>query len=153
MKVPDDRETAVIDGLTREQVVRSIADCQRKAAKIGLTPSAEEKNMLMVYRTLYENRKALLESLKEGHPELWTDFLDPARHPEAPTGDAADQPDEAKLLAEISHYRNEAAKHANQDDAHEQNLHLAYALLARHRGQQLDALRQAKNSSEENPPD
>ncbi len=149
MKVPYDQDQAVIDELTQEQVLRSIVHCQRKAAEIGLTPSAHEKNMLTVYRALYENRKALLESMKEGRPELWTDFLDRVDHSGAVIDGTAGQPDESKLRAEIRHYESEASRLARETGTHEQNLHLAYALLARHRSQQLDALRKSHPSGKE----
>ena len=142
-----------VDGPTTEQVVRSIAHCQRKAAEIGLTPSEKERNMLTVYRALYENRKALLESIKDGHPELWTDFLDNPHHTEPPVDSQAARPDETRLLTELRHYRSEASKHANRKGAHEQNLHLAYALMARHRSQQLEALKQSESPDEEIAPD
>ena len=153
MKKRNEKHKTAIDGLTRGQVVRSIAHCQRKAAEIGLTPSPREKNMLPVYRSLYENRKALLESMKEGHPELWTDRLDDPRQHEKSVGSAPEQLDETKLLAELSHYQREASKLADEDGTHEQNLRLAYALLARHRSQQLETLRQSDSAGEENTPD
>ena len=153
MKEPNNKFKAAINGLTKEQVVRSIAHCQRKAAEIGLTPSAEQRNMLTVYRALYENRKALLESLKEGQPELWTDFLDSPHHQHPPLDSPATSADESRLVAELSHYQEEASRLANQEGTHEQNLHLAYELMAQHRSRQLEALRQTRNSSEEDAPD
>ena len=143
MKERDKKHGTTIEGLTTVQVVRSIAHCQRKAAEIGLTPSPREKNMLPVYRALYENRKALLESMKEGHPELWTDHLDDLQQHEQSAGSAPEQLDETKLLAELTYYQREASKLANEEGADEQNLRLAYVLLARHRSQQLEALRQS----------
>ena len=152
MKERDEKHRTAIEGLTTVQVVRSIAHCQRKAAEIGLTPSPREKNMLPVYRALYENRKALLESMKEGHPELWTDLLDDRPQHEKLVDSAPEQLDETKLLAEPSHYQREASKLANEEGTHEQNLRLAYALLARHRSQQLETLRPSDSSGEENTP-
>ena len=148
MKERNEKHRAAIDGLTTAQVMRSIAHCQRKAAEIGLTPSPREKEMLPVYRALYENRKALLESIKEGHPELWTDRLDDLQQHEKSVASTPEQLDETKLLAELSHYQREASRLADEKGTNEQNLRLAYALLARHRSQQLEALRQSDGAGE-----
>ena len=149
MKGPENKARAAADELTTQRIVRSIADCQRKAAAIGLTPSAKERNMLAVYHALYDSRKALLESLKEGQPELWTDFLDSRKQQRLPVDSSARAPDKNQLLAELSDYREQASRLAKNGGPQEQALRLAYDLLARHRRQQLEILGQEHGAHEE----
>ena len=52
MKQQHTQEVTSIGGVSVEQVVRSIAHYQRKAAEIGLKPTKQEKDLLPVYRNL-----------------------------------------------------------------------------------------------------
>ena len=146
MKRQSTQKDNSIDELSLDQIVRSIAHCQRKAAEIGLRPTKQQKDLLPVYRNLYESRRALLEAVKEGHPELWTDFLD-HEHPNIRVGERSPvKLTEAELMEEISRYENKATKLGEADGVHEHNLRLAYKLMARHRSRQLESLREERDA-------
>ncbi len=150
MKQQHTQEATSIGGVSVEQVVRSIAHYQRKAAEIGLKPTEQEKDLLPVYRNLYESRKALLEAVKEGHPELWTDFLVRDHSGIRAEGSSEDKLTEAELMEEISRCQTRATQIAEADGFHEHNLRLAYKLMAAHRSHQLERLRQERNVGQVN---
>lgn len=60
--------------LTPERLARDITHYERKAAELDTVTAPREVTMRRLYQTLAANRQRLLAALRDGQPELWTDY-------------------------------------------------------------------------------
>ena len=60
--------------LTTERLSRDISHYQRKASELNSLTTPREATMRRLYQTLATSRQGLLAALRDGHPELWTDY-------------------------------------------------------------------------------
>ncbi len=60
--------------LTPERLARDITYYERKAAELDTYTAPREVTMRRLYQTLAANRQGLLAALRDGQPELWTDY-------------------------------------------------------------------------------
>ena len=60
--------------LTPERLARDITYYESKAAELENYKAPREATMRRLYQTLAANRQGLLAALRDGQPELWTDY-------------------------------------------------------------------------------
>ena len=60
--------------LTAERISRDISHYRNKAAELDSLSDPREATMRRLYQTLATSREGLLAALRDGRPELWTDY-------------------------------------------------------------------------------
>ncbi len=67
-------ERGPFSDLTPERLTRDITHYRSKAAELDNKSGPREATMRRLYQTLAISREGLLAALRDGRPELWTDY-------------------------------------------------------------------------------
>ena len=74
MNTPGQLSLSPFADLTPERLTRDITHYERKAAELDTFTNPHEVTLRSLYQALASDRQGLLAALRDGRPELWTDY-------------------------------------------------------------------------------